>query len=451
MGTRTNGLLLGATVVFISLALLCIGIATTFARAEGPVELARISAATHNLSPLVISDTGGNRHQPDPRLPALTQHLPSFAAPHSDVTQQITLHNDEAHARQITLTQQLPIGLEPATPADWHPPSDVVWNPSQRQWTWTGELAGGNRDYVLEPTTTEIPYVDLATFGVVNLCDQFADTDENAVTTVVCDDASVTLNIGRQGQSILLYGSAWRSLTLHADGVVRMKDEGRPMVAGRMNEAIEILPSSDYPLTLAPLHADYDLSYTASPTQTTQVGRWHAAVIADWLDGRDTLYIQWHNAPLATNPDTTTRFALAIPLWSDDETPPEIETAFYIYDNISHPSRLIDAGYSIGLQDSAGERGMSYAHSVTGNVRGYPPNPSVLRLLPIRYGDADASMNVLSFRWRVSADVPTHLVSTIDLTSDSQQQPLKHSWDTQQLAVRHQLYLPAIAHTEPTP
>lgn len=442
--TATNGHLLGAIVLFIMLARLSTGIVTTVARAEGAVEIVVVSAETHKLPPIDISPPANSRHQPDPRLPALTQHLPDTAAPDSTVTQQLIIRNEEAHTRTVTVTQQLPIGLEPATEIDWNPPENIQWRPSQRRWTWTGELAGGDRDYVIEPTTVDVPYLDLATYGVVNLCEQFAETDENEVTTVACDEATVTLNIGRQGHSILLYGTAWRSLTLHVDGSVRMRDEG-----GRMNKEMERIPSSSYPLMLAPLHADYDFSYTSTPTTTTQIGRWHAAVIADWLDGRDTLYIQWHNAPLAVDVDATARFALAIPLWSDDETPPEIESAFYIYDNISHPSRLIAANYSIGLQDGAGERGTSYAHSIGGDMRGYPPAPSVLRVLPIRYGDAVASTKTLSLRWRISADIPTNLVSTIELTSDSFQPPLLHSWDTQHLAVRYQTYLPFVMEAAP--
>jgi hypothetical protein len=427
---------LAGIVLLVTLTLFCTSLVATTAQADEGMELAVISAETHHLQPLLQTNIEASRHQPDPRLPALVQQLPAIAAPNATVTQQIIIHNDEAHTRRITVTQQLPSGLEPVTQTD---PDSVQWQPAQRRWTWTGDLAGGNRDYTITPTTTEIPYLDLATFGVENLCDQFAETDENDITTVACDDATVTLNIGRQGQSILLYGTAWRSLTLHADGFVSF-NEGQAQPAPP-----QILPHADRALTLAPLHANYNLGYTSTTTSTTQIGRWHAAVIADYLDGRDTLYVQWHNAPLAANLDATVRFALAIPLWTDDETPPEIESAFYIYDNISHPSRLIAAEYSIGLQDGAGERGMSYAHSVDGDVRGYPPSPSVLRVLPVRYGDGVASTKTLTLRWRVTADVPATLVSTVELTSDSLQPPLAQDWATAYLAVRHQTYLPAIS------
>ncbi len=195
--TTTNGHLLGAIVLFVMLAHLSTGIVTTVARAEGAAEVVIVSADTHTLPPLDISLPANSRHQPDPRLPALTQHLPTFAAPNMAVTQQIILHNDEAHTRTVTVTQQLPDGLEPATNIDWNPPEDIQWRPSQRRWTWTGELMGGNRDYVIEPTSTNVPYLDLATYGVENLCEQFAETDEHEVTTVACDEATVTLNIGR--------------------------------------------------------------------------------------------------------------------------------------------------------------------------------------------------------------------------------------------------------------
>ncbi|HFC12895.1 MAG TPA: hypothetical protein ENJ56_08635, partial [Anaerolineae bacterium] len=103
-------------------------------------EISVLSAETIGLAPIITPQDP--RRQLDPRRPALVQILPAVTAPDSVISQQITVYNDEAYTRQVTLTQQLPAAFDVTTL-----PNNVSWDNVTRQWTWTGQIAGGNLDY----------------------------------------------------------------------------------------------------------------------------------------------------------------------------------------------------------------------------------------------------------------------------------------------------------------
>ncbi len=153
-------------------------------------------------------------------------------------------------------------------------------------------------------------------------------------------------------------------------------------------------------------------------------------------------YAQWQDAPHAANPDLTSRFAIALTVdrqgQGTDDSGGEI---FYLYDHISQPDALITAGYAIGLQDSAGQRGFTYAYAgPDAPPRSFPPAPgTTLRWQPHFYG-SDYSRS-FAYRVRVSGAVPETAVNTATTTwSDG-----RSEWATHYLAIRHQTYLPLVA------
>ena len=102
---------------------------------------------------------------------------------------------------------------------------------------------------------------------------------------------------------------------------------------------------------------------------------------------------------------------------------------------------MVAAGYAIGLQDSAGQRGFTYAYAGPDAAppRGAPPTQgTTLRWQPHFYG-ADYSRS-FHYRVRVTGAVPETAVNTAITTwSDG-----RSEWATHYLAIRHQTYLPLL-------
>ena len=123
--------------------------------------------------------------------------------------------------------------------------------------------------------------------------------------------------------------------------------------------------------------------------------------------------------------------------------------AFYIYDNIADPARLVALGYTIGVEDRLGSRGMTYAYApCCGDPQppqGYPPPAgSVLQLRPILLGEDQAYQRTFHFRAQVTAAVPLTVANTVRAASSSPDPTLQQLWATHYLAVREQLWLPLL-------
>jgi hypothetical protein len=132
-----------------------------------------------------------------------------------------------------------------------------------------------------------------------------------------------------------------------------------------------------------------------------QNGRFHAAIISGLIEGHDVFYAQWHDVPHTNNPDLTARHAIALLLNGDASTSSAQVSAgsaqalaghvFFIYDNISDPAQLVAQGYTIGIADKLGSRGVTYAYApCCGDARppqGYPPAAgTTLHLRPFLFG-----------------------------------------------------------------
>ena len=322
-------------------------------------------------------------------------------------------------AETVTLADVLPPQVELVEAA-----SPLAYNPADRTLHWTGEIPPGRLDYSLASLPDGLPYLDLGGYGLPNLCDPFIAAGGD------CDDTAVTFNLGAEGYSVNLYGRRHEQIRVSANGLLFLDEtpDGDP----------HWLPAAQSPgLKIASLWQDLDL---------TSGGRWHAAILSGYLADREVFYAQWHDAPHAANPDLTSRFAIALTLQQNNQ-PADGGEIFYLYDHIAQPDALIAAGYAIGLQDSAGQRGFTYAYArPDAPSRGFPPAPgTTLRWQPHMVG-TDFSRS-FTYRARVSGAVPETAVNTATTTwSDG-----RTEWATHYLSIRHQTYLPLVATTGDIP
>ncbi|HIP71223.1 MAG TPA: DUF11 domain-containing protein [Anaerolineae bacterium] len=359
---------------------------------------------------------------------AIRQTGPAYAAPGTIASYEITAANYESVTRTIRLTNTLPPQLA------YIPGSapDLTYNPDTRALTWQGELAPGQLEYVIEESQLALPYLNLADFGVPDLCAAFRDNERD------CDDVVVTFNLGVNGYSVMLYGRELRQLTLSSNGVIVGAETA---VSGQP----QWLPDAVVPnFLLAGLWRDVDM--TAS-------GSWRAAILSGLIEDYDVFYAQWHDAPAAADPDLTARHAIAIPLSNGGSLDGHV---FYIYDNISHPAQTAAQGYAIGLEDNSGTRGVTYAYApCCGDPRpaqGYPPpSGTALRLRPILFGAANGYARTFSYAVTVNGRVPETIANTAVIRSDSPDPNLAYTWDTHYLSVRWQTYLPLALTQEAAP
>lgn len=120
---------------------------------------------------------------------------------------------------------------------------------------------------------------------------------------------------------------------------------------------------------------------------------------------------------------------------------------FFIYDNISVPAQLVAQGYTIGVADKLGARGVTYAYApCCGDAQppqGYPPTSgTTLHLRPVLFGAGNAYSRTFSYEAVVTAPVPETIVNTAVVTSSSPDPALAYAWSTHYLYVRQQLFLP---------
>lgn len=383
---------------------------------------------------------------------------PTHATPGATATYAITLTNFEAMTRTFTLTNTLP------APLTYHAGSsrELRYNPATRQLTWQGDIPPGYLDYAIAPSGLALPYIDLADFGAPNLCEELIITQGN------CDEATVTLNLGANGYSFPFYGQTWYSLTLSPNGLLlvgaaaslRARSEALPH-----NEAGSVDSLPFWSLEPTAIQATLSPGRTRALSQNqwlptpeppgalvaslwydadmTTNGRWHAAILQGLITGYDVLYVQWHDAPHAAAPNLTTRHAAALLLGDG----PLSGQVFFIYDNISDPMALVEAGYTIGVEDYPGTRGTTYAYApCCGDPhppQGFPPaSGTTLHLQLVIYG-ADFS-RTFTYTVQVGGQIPQTIANTAEVTTSSPDPSLVYGWSTHYLYLRHLTFLPFI-------
>lgn len=394
--------------------------------------------ATGDTAGAAVVEQGGGS---DPNNPYAVIHKtgPTFAAPGTTAHYEVMLNNYESITRTYQLTDTLPSQLAYVPDST----NDLTFNPATRTLNWQGELSPGHLDYIIAESSLALPYLDLADFGAVNLCDDFIASGAD------CNDVTVTFNLGINGSTANLYGQVLSQLTVSTNGLVSGDNTA---VDGRN----QWLPDPDTPdLLLAGLWRDVDL---------TTNGRWHVAIISGLVAGYDVFYAQWHDASHANNPDLTARHAIAILLNGSASTSSAQAMAghaFFIYDNISDPAQLVTQGYTIGVTDETGARGLTYAYAPcpwpvdcgdTHLPQGYPPLAgTTLHLQPALLGASRDYHRTFSYRAIVNGQVPETITNTAVATSSSADPALASVWSTHYLYVRRQTYLPFVSAFEVAP
>lgn len=360
---------------------------------------------------------------------------PIFMQPGGTAQYEITLNNFESITHTYQLVDTLPSGLSYVPDSA----NGLDYDANIRTLSWQGELAPGNLDYVIEEYSPALPYLDLAAFGAVNLCDDFVANGES------CDDVTVTFNLGVNGYTTNLYGEVLSQLTVSSNGLILASDTAVSHTYAHNKR----LPDATTPgFVLAGLWRDTAMGGGDAPPN----GRFHAAIISGLIDGHDVFYAQWHDAPHASNSDLTARHAIAMLLNGDGSTSTGSAQdmagqVFFIYDNISVPAQLVAQGYTIGVADKLGARGVTYAYApCCGDAQppqGYPPTSgTTLHLRPVLFGAGNAYSRTFSYEAVVTAPVPETIVNTAVVTSSSPDPALAYAWSTHYLYVRQQLFLP---------
>lgn len=381
-------------------------------------------------APNGVSDSQSNRGGgSDPASPyaAIAKTGPTFAQPGSTIQMDITLGNYESVTHTVQLTDTLPASLTYLP----NPDDGLTYNRTTRTLHWQGMLPPGHLDYLIEPGSLSLPYLDLAAFGVGNLCDDF----------VSCDDAAVTFNLGINGDSITLYGEPFSQLTVSANGLVLASHTAvsNPYQDNRR------LPDTAVPgVVLAGLWRD---------TEAAGYGRFHAAIVSGLIEDHDVFYAQWHNIPQAGAPNLTARHAIAIVLDGSGTLDGHI---FFIYDNISSQAGLAAQGYTIGIADKPGIRGTTYAFAPccgsSQPPQGYPPPAATtLHLRPVLFGAENAYSRTFRYEAVVTGTTPETIASTVTATSSSSDPGLASVWATHYLHIRWQTFLPLVQTAGVTP
>lgn len=374
----------------------------------------------------------------DPQNPyaVIRQTGLTFASPGAVAHFEITLANYESLTHTYRLSDILPAGL------DYVPGSadGLIYEPKTETLSWRGALAPGDLDYLIEESPVTIPYLDLADFGAVNLCDDFVAGGED------CDEVTVTFNLGINGYTTNLYGQVLSQLSVSSNGLVMGDDIGNP----NPHSHNQWLPDAAAPgFLLAGLWRDSNMGGVTTPAN----GRWHAAIISGLIEDHDVFYAQWHDAPHADDPNLTARYAIAVVLNGDVSL---AGYAFFVYDNISDPAQTVARGYTIGIEDKLGLRGTTYAYApCCGDPwppQGYPPVAgTTLHLRPVLFGANNEYQRTFSFEAIVDGQVPETIVNTAAATSSSADPALANVWATHYLYVRLQTYLPLLRADEVAP
>lgn len=353
---------------------------------------------------------------------------PHIAGSGNVIGYQINLANYDAITRTVQLVETLPTEIEvvPNSLTD-----GLSYNEVTRQLTWQGLIPPAHLVYQRLPDGMSLPYIDLAAYGVPNLC----------LTLPDCDETAVTFNLGINNRHFSYYGSLLSEISVSPNGLIIA---GEP---ANTSQNLWLPHESQETAVLAGLWRDIDMRLS-TPAEgegepETLTGRMHAALLTGLLPEHEVFYVQWHNAAAASDPDNTSRHAIALALGNG----PYAGHVFYIYDNIAHPEQIIADGYTIGLSDLTGTRGLTVAFADCCNgqpPQGYPPaTGTTWHLAPVLLHPENTD-TTLSYQTVIHADVPETIATTVVAYTDSPHPDNQMIWATHYLFVRELTYLPVI-------
>lgn len=336
----------------------------------------------------------------------------------------VQLANFERDAKRFEAVIPLPANttLQQDEIGDW------VYEGSTHTLRWEGILEGGNLAYQVSILPDALPYIDLATYGVPNLCSR------TSVDEPDCQSETQEFNLGiNTSYSLSLFGSEAGTIAVNANGVLWAGEDLSQMPSF---SAPHWMPSNQKTgHLLAPLWRNNDLS---------ENGRFHAAILTGYLPDGDVFYAQWHNVSHASDPNSTARYAAAIVLNGT-----LTGNIYYIYDNVSDPNQTIGAGYVIGLQEQMGERGYTYAYAgPQADAQGVPPEGLTLAFTPALMNDtANFAVN-LPFTLLFDGYSDELIPLTVTVATDSNNPELKRFWYTHYFSMRYFSLFPIVVANE---
>ena len=442
----------------------------------------------------------GGGSNPENPLAFIRLAGPAYAQPSGTVRYALTLAYYEAMTRTFTLTDTLPAALTFIPNSN----RELRYNPASRQLTWQGDIAPGHLDYFIEPSSLSLPYIDLADFGAPNLCDELITTQGNCNEATITLNLGVngysypfygqtwpSITLSPDGLLLAgaaapgrasadpfhddvfslsaLFGTAYATGLgqAHSTSAVRGVPTGQAHSASTLRgvptgQTHSINSGQAYLISLeqsqlagidptAPTSQNQWLPNPNPPgalmaslwydADMTTSGRWHVAILQGLISGYDVLYVQWHNAPHADAPNLTTRHAAALILGDG----PVSGQVFFITDNISDPLALVQTGYTIGVEDYPGSRGITYAYApCCGDPhppQGFPPAPgTTLHLQPVIYGENFS--RTFTYTVEVGGQIPQTIAHTAEVTTHSSDPSLVYGWSTHYLYLRQLTFLP---------
>lgn len=353
---------------------------------------------------------------------ALSKSAPAYAAPDAIITYEITLDNLEAISRTFQLTDTLPAGV---TYVPGSATGGLVYEPLNRQLTWQGEIGPGTMGYEITAVTPWIPYVNLGELAnpPANLCDLFAN----------CDDTAVQFDLA--GEQITFYQETLNQLFVSSNGLVYGPEGYLGLACSacpqRLPNAVELNQ------VMAGLWRDMDAS--------NGFGQWYGALLDGWLPNDTVFYANWHEVAQAGDPFLSSSHAVAVVL--DGQTEPD-GRIYYTYQTISDPDRLMDAGYTIGVENKSGTLGQTVAFApcadsacLYAGATGTPPaNGTTYRLDPAIIGGVSAQS--FTYQVRVTAPAGSLVSNQAQAGNDGSPELLTAVADT---LVEYRTYFPIVA------
>lgn len=380
-----------------------------------------MSYAADTNSHLQMAENGRFQHSP---YVAVQISAPNLVTPGASIKVDVQLANYEPESRMVKATLPLTPELELANEDN----GSWVYNASSHSLYWVGVLDGANLEYRVAVFEDSLPYIDLAQFGVPNLCQGEAEDE----VTRDCDNETKEFNLGiNNDYTLSLYGEELGTIAVNSNGLLL---GGSYAAQEPLSNGATWLPSQQATgHILAPLWRDNDFTLN---------GRWHAAILTGYIPDGDVFYAQWHNAPHKEDINSTARYAAALVL-----NGPRTGDIFYIYDNVSNVEQVIESGYVIGLEDQMGERGFTYAYSGDlADAVGRPPEGITLSFTPALMNEAAAYSVELPIDLLAVAYSGELVPITASVETDSPNEDLRRVWATHYFNIQHLQYLPMVRY-----
>ena len=333
----------------------------------------------------------------------LSKSAPLYAAPDQIITYQIELNNLDSVSNTYFLTDTLPADVSYVAGSAT---GGLTYDAGNHRFTWSGVLGPGQLGYEVTQVAP-LPYVNLSeTINPPdNLCAVLSD----------CDEETAVFDLTTSGNSITFFGETLTTLNVSTNGFIFGPDG---LTGPACTACPQPLPNSTEPHQLiAGLWRDINMNGGN--------GQWYGNILTGLLENPSdkVFYVNWHDAGQFGNPFLTSRNAIAIVLDGQSEPAGRI---YLIYNHISDPSALAEAGYSIGVENSDGTIGLTQAFSRCketpcinhGSLGSLPPNGATLRLDPAIVNN---NTKVFTYQVRVEGEVGDLLVNEVIATSGGEE------------------------------